>query len=551
MQKRKRWISLGISALLALGTSLMSVSAAQDFTDGSELSAFQAELQTEEPREQLTEEPTEKLTDEDVQAAGSEAQEGFTDGAVTEGSGQVTEGITVDAGSLPDNDALFGGYASQFFYEEEQSSAPATSIAESVLNGVQQAVYEEMKTKVTSIASKGGQTTFEIKADLGLKWKTSTPAWNLEREATQKFRTLDTDKIITCLLADCPYELYWYEKTAQTIWSYSYSISGSGSNQTAQIDSLVVSMPVCNAYAYSTYQVNPKMVQTAKAAAANAKDIVAQFKNKPEVQKLVAYKEIICYLTDYNEEAVSGFYTEEYGDPWQLIWVFDEDESTKVVCEGYSKAFQYLCDLSEITCYTVTGTMNGGTGAGSHMWNIVEQEGRYYLADVTNSDDGTVGESGSLFLNTPFSGSVSKGYTYQATEYDMVRFCYDSRTKNTYGISSKSVLKMTDQNYDIESTTVKPAKTSITEISSKSAKKLTLTWKKVKNAKGYEIYRRAGTKGEYKKAATIKSGSTVKYTNSKLRTGTKYYYRIRAYSYDILGNKVYGGWSKVKSKTAR
>lgn len=70
-----------------------------------------------------------------------------------------------------------------------------------------------------------------------------------------------------------------------------------------------------------------------------------------------------------------------------------------MVCEGYSKAFQYLCDLSDITCYTVTGMMNGGTGEGPHMWNIVANNGKYYMADITNSDEGTVGEDGGLFLD--------------------------------------------------------------------------------------------------------------------------------------------------------
>ena len=82
-----------------------------------------------------------------------------------------------------------------------------------------------------------------------------------------------------------------------------------------------------------------------------------------------------------------------------------------MVCEGYSKAFQYLCDLSDITCYTVTGIMNGGTGEGPHMWNIVANNGKYYMADITNSDEGTVGEDGGLFLDTPISGSISRGYT--------------------------------------------------------------------------------------------------------------------------------------------
>ena len=33
-----------------------------------------------------------------------------------------------------------------------------------------------------------------------------------------------------------------------------------------------------------------------------------------------------------------------YGDPWQLIYVFDDDPDTNVVCEGYAKAFKYEAD---------------------------------------------------------------------------------------------------------------------------------------------------------------------------------------------------------------
>lgn len=97
----------------------------------------------------------------------------------------------------------------------------------------------------------------------------------------------------------------------------------------------------------------------------------------------------------------------------------------------------------------------------------------------------------------------------------------------------------------------KPSKPVITSVSNKSRQKLVITWKKVKGAKGYELYRRTGKKGSYKKLKVIKSGSTLKYTNSKLKKGTAYYYKIRAYKYDAKGKKVYGGWSSVKGKTSR
>ena len=233
-----------------------------------------------------------------------------------------------------------------------------------------------------------------------------------------------------------------------------------------------------------------------------------------------------------------------------MIYVFDGDDSTNVVCEGYSKAFQYLCDLSDITCYTVTGTMDGGTGAAPHMWNIVENDGKYYMADITNCDEGTVGENGGLFLDTPISGSVSKGYTY-ATESTDMHYAYDTETKTLYGTGKNSVLLMTQDAYSVDKLTAKPAKTSITGISNATAGKLVLTWKKSKGAKGYEIYRRTGTTGSYVRAAEIKSGSTVKYTNTKLKKGRTYYYRIRSYRYDKNGKKVYSGWSAVKSKKVK
>ena len=74
---------------------------------------------------------------------------------------------------------------------------------------------------------------------------------------------------------------------------------------------------------------------------------------------------------------------------------------------------------------------------------------------------------------------------------------------------------------------------------------------KAKSADGYEIYRRAGTTNPYVRAAVIKSGSTTKYTNAKLKKGHTYYYRIRSYRYDENGRKIYSGWSTVKKQKVK
>lgn len=50
----------------------------------------------------------------------------------------------------------------------------------------------------------------------------------------------------------------------------------------------------------------------------------------------------------------------------------------KALCEGYSKAFSYLCNRSGIENMLVTGHTNE-----AHMWNMVKVDGNWYHIDVT------------------------------------------------------------------------------------------------------------------------------------------------------------------------
>jgi len=56
-----------------------------------------------------------------------------------------------------------------------------------------------------------------------------------------------------------------------------------------------------------------------------------------------------------------------------------------------------------------------------------------------------------------------------------------------------------------------------------------LKWNKLAGSTGYVIYRRAGAKGKYTKIAVIKGNKTFKYTDVKLKKGTTYYYKVKAY----------------------
>lgn len=261
------------------------------------------------------------------------------------------------------------------------------------------------------------------------------------------------DALLSKLLANMPYELYWFDKTNGMAISYGIEAD----ENTVTIPYIVVGFCVADAYRDTTkYLVDDedKIVKdedgnpvpdytaidtaktgAAKTAAAKAAEVVAANQDKGTYSKLVAYREYITNAVDYNSEAASTA-NYPYGDPWQLIYVFDNDPDTNVVCEGYSKAFKYLCDLTwtdsdpEVACYLPTGTMKGGTGEGAHMWNIVSIGGANYLTDITNCDSGTTGAPDQLFL-CGAEGSVDASYA-AATTSGTVTYVYDNETLALY-----------------------------------------------------------------------------------------------------------------------
>lgn len=53
------------------------------------------------------------------------------------------------------------------------------------------------------------------------------------------------------------------------------------------------------------------------------------------------------------------------------------------VCQGYSEAFQVMCNYLKIPAACITGTANGG----GHMWNgVLMDDGKWYVLDITWDD---------------------------------------------------------------------------------------------------------------------------------------------------------------------
>ena len=341
-------------------------------------------------------------------------------------------------GGDPEEAALaLEAYLQMAFYGRGSVSFFGTA-AYDELNAYAQCLYNGLKTAVTKIAS-GERASTVITVNVS---SMNTSASSLS-QITPLF-TVST--VLDALLHDCPYELYWYDKTSATSISYSGSSCGNGM---VSLSSITITMPVTQDLRGSGYTSSAPVADVsgvnAAAAAEAAQQIVNSCAGQSAYEKLNTFKTAICDLVDYNYDALGSSFSAD-ADPWQLLWVFDGDPDTKVVCEGYSKAFQYLCDLDgTIDCYTVSGVMATSSGSGGHMWNTVTLDGQNYLVDVTNSDSGTVGRDGSLFL-AGASGSPDSSYTFTNSNGYGIAYAYDSDTLSLWG--NAGILTLAQSNYE-------------------------------------------------------------------------------------------------------
>ncbi|HJF93664.1 MAG TPA: DUF6273 domain-containing protein [Lachnoclostridium phocaeense] len=310
------------------------------------------------------------------------------------------------------------------------------------LNETERQIYTQLKSIIEQQAVTGGRMQFWVTGlsiQVPLENGTGEDAVN---QAVSDYidENINTIKIFSCLVLDLPYHMYWYDKMSGFTTGVDYSVDGT----TARISALQYKISVYETYqgtdpeglVENKYYLSPQAAERAEGIVAYAKQIVEDNKDKSDSEKLKAYKDIICELTAYNQETSdiasnpdNPLYDTYYGDPFQLLYVFDQNPDTKVVGEGYCKAFQYLCDLSTFNntqVYSVTGTMEGSDISGGHMWNIVRYNGKNYMVDVMNCDEEWSGYPDYYFMASPESGSVSGGYTFTDKNEDSFKLTYSA-----------------------------------------------------------------------------------------------------------------------------
>ncbi len=306
-------------------------------------------------------------------------------------------------------------------------AAAVSDTAGQNLTRIEQKIYKALEDAILAVTA-GNETSTEV--DIPIMRQDAT--WTAQELGLSKIDNDNVedplnnvigksmDKVFRCLKANHPFEMFWVSNNYNWSWWQKHTDSE------VWLTSLTCSIDVIKTYqGGSSTTVDPAKIAQAKSVVKTAESIVAANAGKSNYEKLAAYRDEICARNTYNNDANNALLKDEYayGDPWQLIYIFDDDPSTNALCEGYAKAFKYLCDLSDfdgdVTCYIAEGY----GGDERHMWNVVRMEdGKFYLADITYSDNSQIGKD-SVFMVNAFGNEeryvVSAGsrqYTYTYLE---------------------------------------------------------------------------------------------------------------------------------------
>ena len=188
--------------------------------------------------------------------------------------------------------------------------------------------------------------------------------------------------------------------------------------------------------------------------------------------------------------------------------------------------------VSAKTLKTTSITAVKATGSTSVRleWKAVDGASGYQIYRSTSKDSGykKVGQVKGKNTKKYEDKTLEAGKTY----YYQVRAYKSNSAKN--GVASFSKAQ--------KAWTIKQVVFS--QITSDSKNQVTLGWKKVSKAQGYDIYRSDESNSGFEKIASISSGSTLTYTDKGVKSGNTYYYKIAA-TYKIKGSAGRGSYSKV------
>lgn len=104
-----------------------------------------------------------------------------------------------------------------------------------------------------------------------------------------------------------------------------------------------------------------------------------------QYERAHAIHDYLCYYINYDNELYARYLAGESGitgdhDSFNISGVFLQ---ANAVCDGISKAFNFLCAIENIESVRLIGEYLSAAGADAHAWNKVKVDGSWYNVDAT------------------------------------------------------------------------------------------------------------------------------------------------------------------------
>ena len=232
-------------------------------------------------------------------------------------------------------------------------------------------------------------------------------------------------------------------------------------------------------------------------------------------------------------------YAEENGIEFISIDIDKEEETTTM--ESTTQATTITTTSQITTPELITDPITSETTAGSTTVPKISETVTDPKVETTENTTETEETTNSTTVNVT-SADVSTTTEESKTNES---FSEESTSDSTTDKIFSTTIITEKQSFEVVTSgeTDRKEKLSLSSVKEKNYHTVKLTWKKINTSKDYEIYRAEKKSGKYISVKKLKSGV---YSDSKVKAGKKYFYKIKTTSND--GKVIWSGTKEIYVK---